>query len=539
MASPYRDGRRSAPLETTDDGIVDDLVRQFADPYAFFRELVQNGIDAGASELRAQVLFEEDGSFQASLRDDGTGMSREVVEGELLVLFKSGKEGREDAIGKFGIGFISVFALGPERVVVRTARGDGPRLTLHLHPDHTFELFESAGGRQAGTTVTVEVGPGHDASEVAVKAEASLRRWCRHAQVPLYLRVAGPGTLEREVRIDAPLALERMHASVAVKAGKTRAVLGLPKAAEDRYAGFFNAGLMLHESHEGAGAFRGLAFKVQDPRLEHTLSRDDVRRDQAYRRALDVVGRGVERLRRALLRELESAARSDHPRRYDALLSRMLDEAPALQLHLGAVPLVLLERLERQKLTTLQQAERFVLARKRSALTAALAAEGWAVLDAQRNDARMLNAIVEREGELPDANADFTLATPAPPQPQDEALLALLGERLDDAWRRPLRPRLVTLSGEHRGRVAVGFPGEARVVRGETPNPFSLLRRAPLALNVGHRLVEDARRRFPAEPELVAAMLARAVLLDVDALDAGRDARLTAGALDALLGAAS
>ena len=342
MASPYRDARRGATPEPTDDGIVDDLVRQFADPYAFFRELVQNGIDAGASALHAQVLFEDDGSFQASLRDDGVGMTREVVENELLVLFKSGKEGREDAIGKFGIGFISVFALEPVRVVVRTSRGEGTRLTLHLHPDHTFELFESAGGSRAGTSVTLEVGPGRASGEVAAQAEASLRRWCRHARIPIHLRIAGGGLTEREVRIDAPLGLEGMHAAVKVRSGKTRVVLGLPKRREDRYAGFFNAGLMLHESHEGAGAFRGLAFKVQDPRLEHTLSRDDVRRDAAYRSVLSVVQRGITRLRESLLTSLEAAAKADEAAPYAALVARVLDEASALRLALEDVPLVLL-----------------------------------------------------------------------------------------------------------------------------------------------------------------------------------------------------
>ena len=539
MASPYRDARRDAAPEITDDGIVDDLVRQFADPYAFFRELVQNGIDAGASELRAQVLFEDDGSFQASLRDDGCGMSREIVESELLVLFKSGKEGREDAIGKFGIGFISVFALEPERVVVRTSRGEGKRLTLHLHPDHRYELFESGGSATAGTTVTLEVAPGHAPDEVAENAEASLRRWCRHARIPIHLRVAGPGTREHEVRIDEPLDLDGMHAKVALKSGQTRAVLGLPKTRDGRYAGFFNAGLMLHESREGAGVFRGLAFKVQDPRLEHTLSRDDVRRDGAHRRALTVVQRGIPRLGQALLTLLEGHARREDPAPYDAVVRRVLDEASALRIDVADVPLVVLEPQPGKPVATLREAgERVVLGRKRTAVTAALAGDAWVVLDAERNDARMLNAIVERDGRLREAEAAFTLAVPVDATGTDEALLALLVERLDEAWRRPASVRFAQLFGRARGQLAVGFPAATPLAEGDLPNPFALLRRAPLVLNAAHSLVARARTRAAAEPELAAGLLARAVLLDHEALDADRDRRLTEGAIAGLLGGA-
>lgn len=49
---PYRGSRVDTPKLTAEGGIVDDMVRQFADPYAFLRELLQNGIDAGATASR-------------------------------------------------------------------------------------------------------------------------------------------------------------------------------------------------------------------------------------------------------------------------------------------------------------------------------------------------------------------------------------------------------------------------------------------------------------------------------------------------------
>ena len=45
---PYRSARAAGTKLTPDAGIALDMVRQFADRHAFLRELVQNGIDAGA-----------------------------------------------------------------------------------------------------------------------------------------------------------------------------------------------------------------------------------------------------------------------------------------------------------------------------------------------------------------------------------------------------------------------------------------------------------------------------------------------------------
>src|SRR5512146_2494880 len=58
--TPYRSGRAlGAPDAAPEAGLVDEMVRQFADPYAFLRELAQNGIDAGAT--RIAVTIERDG----------------------------------------------------------------------------------------------------------------------------------------------------------------------------------------------------------------------------------------------------------------------------------------------------------------------------------------------------------------------------------------------------------------------------------------------------------------------------------------------
>ena len=78
-------------------------------------------------------------------------MTRDILENQLLVLFRSTKEHDRTKIGKFGIGFVSVLAPNPEVVVVNTAR-EGRRLSLHLYRDLSYELFDAGPATQTGTT---------------------------------------------------------------------------------------------------------------------------------------------------------------------------------------------------------------------------------------------------------------------------------------------------------------------------------------------------------------------------------------------------
>ena len=49
------------------------MVRQFADRHAFLRELVQNGIDAGATRIDVRLERGPDGAVRTSVEDDGAG----------------------------------------------------------------------------------------------------------------------------------------------------------------------------------------------------------------------------------------------------------------------------------------------------------------------------------------------------------------------------------------------------------------------------------------------------------------------------------
>ncbi|AKF09686.1 ATP-binding protein [Sandaracinus amylolyticus] len=558
-AAPYRGGP-AAPAESapSDRGLVDDLIRQFADRFAFFRELVQNSIDAGATSIHVQLAWEpapegELGTMRVSVRDDGAGMTREILENDLTVLFKSTKESRDDAIGKFGIGFVSVLAVEPEVVIVDTSTGDGTRWSLHLHGDQTYDLFRADTGAGRGTTVTLVV-PLPDPEEAAFveRSEAALKRWCRHTRVPIRFVALGAdgGDPRRDVRIDEPMTVD---AVVSVHArsrdGLTTVVAGLPRAG-DRYGAFFNQGLLLHETRDHE--LGEVIFKVSDARLEHTLSRDDVRRDEHYARAVELVAttiRGplLDELAEQLANASEAFARGG--RDAGARIVEILDafvrsELPAPRRAL-VLPAITTGR-DRKVARMHELSSAFVSHEGRTPLAEALAAAGHVVVDLSfaPDDAareRVTSLLARVGGDAPPRDrACWSLIVPIEPTDADVALLASVSERLDHVVRRPSEILLAEVHGAASEHLAFATspratPWLARA-NDHQADPFRLLMRPPLVLRADHPIVHAARARAEDAPVLASALLARAILVARGALTPSVDASLTERALRDALG---
>lgn len=290
---PYRSAHIEREKRTAEPGIVADMVRQFADKHAFLRELVQNGIDAGATRIEVQIDRDDSGVCRTSVSDDGCGMPRAVIEGPLLTLFSSSKENDSAKIGKYGIGFVSVFALEPDVVEVRTFSvnaGVSEGWLLRLFGDHTWELAP-AGNAATGTTVTlvqpmtVEAFTAHVAA-----ATKALTTWCRHARVPIELIVldAGDPAATRRTPIVEPFAAGGL-VSVIWTEGDERivAAVGEPPKHPATFLGFYNRGLTLHEAELEQPTLGRVRVKIDSPKLAHTLSRDGVVKDHEYRRLVE------------------------------------------------------------------------------------------------------------------------------------------------------------------------------------------------------------------------------------------------------------
>lgn len=268
----------SAPAPLAVDDALDTLVQQFSDPLACLRELVQNSIDAGSQQV--DIAFEHvDGVMCIHVDDYGDGMDRAIIDGRLTRLFSSAKDGDMTKIGRFGIGFVSVFALEPEAVCVDTGRG-AENWRVLFRADRSFTriaLDTPVDGTRVRIYKTVDAAT---FEALRTRARAVLTYWCKHIAGELYFDddlISGP------LELDAPI-------QVAHHEEGTEVLVGI-RADRQTFAGFYNKGLTLHESAqvEGAAVLAGMAFKVSSRYLEHTLTRDSVLHDDQYQRAMNIV----------------------------------------------------------------------------------------------------------------------------------------------------------------------------------------------------------------------------------------------------------
>jgi hypothetical protein len=558
--APYRGG---APAEARpaaeEDGLVRDLIRQFADPMAFYRELVQNAIDAGAMSIVVRLSWEPEtsgdrGTMRVSVTDDGSGMSRRTLEEDLTVLFRSTKETRDDAIGKFGIGFVSVLAVAPEVVIVDTQTGDGERWTLHLHPDQTYDLYRADGSAAHGTTVSLHVAlPTSDRESFVARTEAALLHWCRHVRIPIQLVAIEAGAMEplREVRIDAPLALDALVSVQARSAdGATLVVVGPPESG-DRIGAFYNRGLLLHATRDHE--LGEVAFKVIDGRLEHTLSRDDVKRDATYERAIALVASTIRGpLLAATAEELARASDAyvrgsdDAGARLLALIAALARAELPVDPRIARVPVVARSG-GRATASLLELDGALVTGLPRSALARALAASDRPVVDLSfaRADSERERALEWLRGAtdepLADAASMWTLIVPIELDDGATEMLERTSEILGAVVRRPSALVLAEIHGAAAARRLV-IPGGARAEPWLIPesalasDPFRFFARPPLVIDASHPIAIRARTRFATAPSSTSALLARAILVARGELGERRAQALTELALRQALG---
>ncbi len=263
------------------------MVDQFKDPFAFLRELIQNALDAGSTRIDVDVR--RDGSIVTiEVQDTGEGMDREIIETKLTRLFASSKSGDATKIGKFGVGFSSVFSTRPEAVVVDTARGAERWRVLFASAkngvtDGSWQLFALDEAIE-GTRVRVlkRVANDTEATHITSEARRTVSKWCRYARADIYF--CGAPMVE-EFTLPCPIIVR-----VPSPSPGDVVIVGLGAKQRGSPWGFYNKGLTLLE---GDGPFQGVpswvSFRVLDGALEHTITRDNVIRDDAFERVLATI----------------------------------------------------------------------------------------------------------------------------------------------------------------------------------------------------------------------------------------------------------
>jgi hypothetical protein len=302
-------------LQTFDlEAVWSDLIEQFSEPLSCLRELVQNAIDANSGEVEIDFDYESvraDGGGQGKMvlhvRDFGEGMDRDLIEGRLTELFSSGKDEDYTKIGRFGIGFVSVFALEPEVVCLDTGRS-GEYWRVLFDGEGNFELL-SLEHPVEGTHVRI-VKPMSRADFTAMRGRSRdvVQYWCKHARIPV--RVGGEDIRE-------PFEVEAECTATYREEG-TRIVAGLTESTSPSY-GYYNRGLTLEEGEDGPFPF--VTFKIDSRYLEHTLTRDRVVEDENFHKAHERLEDLIDReLPARLMEQLEEATGRPPSARHDRLV---------------------------------------------------------------------------------------------------------------------------------------------------------------------------------------------------------------------------
>lgn len=276
---------------------LDNLVDQFSDPFAFLRELVQNSIDAGSHRVDIEFEFTPHqegnrGVFVLHVNDTGEGMTREIIDTKLTRLFSSAKEDDYTKIGKFGIGFVSIFALKPKAVFLDTGR-DGEFWRLHFKEDRTFDRYVLPRPVEGTQIKFIKELTPQENEEYRARALRTLKLWCKHAEAEIYV----DGEIINEpFELQHPLAVSHEALGTSVSA--------CPTFEERPFFGFYNRGLTLAEGNESV--IPGVAFKIRSRYLEHTLTRDNVIKDKNYDKAMVILREAVDKsLKPALFKAAE------------------------------------------------------------------------------------------------------------------------------------------------------------------------------------------------------------------------------------------
>jgi hypothetical protein len=343
------------PHDNLAEQALANLVNQFARPLDFLRELVQNSIDASSPRIEVSIDFDppENGSPMGVTRihveDWGEGMDEEIIDNQLTRLFASAKEGDLTKIGKFGIGFTSIFAILPDAVLLRTGR-HGENWELLFHKDRSFDKSR-IDEPVDGTKITLYKRMTREELDRFVEeARFILTYWCEHSNVPISFWDRTQGTVVQEVDADDPFAAFESEAAatpsgpepvnrpldvdadlfVRVRKDDVEAVVGV--ASQPLY-GYYNGGLTLLRTRNldslghFADAMRHLVFKVKNDALEHTLTRDNVLQDSHWEKAMAVVLEGRLQLADQLIDRLAQAVdNGEDTVVWQAHLARMCDE---------------------------------------------------------------------------------------------------------------------------------------------------------------------------------------------------------------------
>lgn len=495
--------------------VFENLVDQFSDPFTFYRELIQNAMDAGSNQVDVGCEYDEAlERVTVTVTDSGEGMSEKTIEEQLTRLFSSTKEHDLTKIGKFGIGFVSIFAILPECVVLDTGR-DGNFWRV-VFPGATQYFLYRLKSPVEGTRIRLfKRLPAVAWPEFLRRSEETISYWCGYSETQVTFNGE---LLNKELAVDSPC-------SVMVTGPGTRAVVGMTADPLPLF-GMYNHGLTLKQGEEAL--LPGLTFRIKSNYLEHTLTRDNVIVDVNYHKAMAILNNAAEnQLVEAFVTRL-TALQRNLPEGLEELEELMI----AAQAWLKARP-KLVKKLSTRAMLPTHHHGLISLSQLKSKgflegaiyydtvsgpVTEALAREDIPVLWGQ-SSTEVVALFVSR----PFYQANQVVACP---QSLDKSQLPAAWKQVEESMREYLRLGENRLSGVHladfdySGSCVQGLPCLAESKVGQATRLFQrgiwrnlTIYPGRLLLNHRHSLVLRALEKYQEFPEICAYALSKAALL--------------------------
>lgn len=294
---------------------------QFADPYLAFRELYANALDAVRGRDGAEIRIAV-GPERVSIEDDGPGLDGDGIEA-LTTLGGSTRRGDGRAVGRFGVGFASVFdpGLGVAQVSFhahRTGRGEGRGVRLEFVPD-------TGGGVSirsepcpppvgCGSRVEVRFDLGRADEDRVERVRACLEEHAEFSEVPTWLDGRRLGR-SAEALVERALADARTGSAERALARRCRVerAIGVasidPGRTEARFR-VYTRGVFVTELElprpDGLPWPRGVFGFARVDGLRLVTSRDAFVEDEAWERALAELRDLVFEVGYAVLRHFEA-----------------------------------------------------------------------------------------------------------------------------------------------------------------------------------------------------------------------------------------
>ena len=517
---------------------LENLVNQFTDPYACLRELIQNSLDAGSSSIEVWFEFnptekEDEGMMIIHLDDTGEGMTRRIIDTKLTQLFSSNKEDDLTKVGKFGIGFVSVFALDPGAVIVDTGR-DGEYWRLIFKANRKFDRVRLNHPVEGTQIQIVKIVSEAEFEKAKKRSADTIRYWCKHVDVEI--------TVDGDV-INEEFLLGHQH-QYSHEENETKIVVA-PTHEPSPFFGFYNRGLTLKEGEQEYHP--GISFKVSSRYLEHTLTRDNVITDKHYDKAMALLKKVVDGpFRRQLF---ERASKSLDYELFGHLAARFGKKLPSEYQNMPLLPTAGGGRVTLKSVKKSAKKHGMVLyASEASTLTKRITEEKyipvllWKGPEAEPGLERLIHRLTDGRPLQP---ADAIWAAPEVLDRCPENTKRLLSEtaRLMRKLDSPYRDIIAADFAKHSDGVAnelyleqVKSGALVYVPKENKPSSWKnfligFARGKYLLVNVTHPLIEPHFQLYLQRPVLAAYLLTKAITIE-DGLDAETESKLLTAALE-------